>query len=346
MIVKPQFKTNYTRVNNTLIKHETLSVNAKMLAILLLSLPNTWNVNVEYLTKTLSIGQTAIRKAMRELIDNSILKREQGKTNGKFNGKMKYEFIDPQEEEIFIKEEEITDPKIIENLEFNDLLNQPLQQQGQDLSESLKEPKNNDSSRLVESLIMENLPTYKDRYNNNIYKKRESILRQSQKVINLSTLFIKPKKNLELDFKDFSEEELKSIQNFFNYRKEKHRNLCLTTKKSILDNLRKLKEQGEDIISIIQTSINRGWSGLFPKNKTIMPTYGFRSKKSLAKQSPRDREQQDKQDKQDKELIMQHIGELTPENLAKYEQGTIVPLTINGEERHIQKQGDLVYFVI
>ncbi|TLE13753.1 helix-turn-helix domain-containing protein [Helicobacter apodemus] len=339
MIVKSQCKTDYTKVSNAFIKNETLSINAKMVGILLLSLPNTWNVNVAYLAKTLSIGETTIRKAIRELIDNSFLKRIQGKTNGKFNEDMYYEFIDPQEEEIFIKEEEITEPKIIENLEFNHLLNQPLQQQEQDLAESLKEPKNNHSSRLIESPITENLSTYKDRI---YYKKRESILRQSQKVINLSTLFIKPKKNLELDFKDFSDQELKSIQNFFNYRKEKHRNLCLSTKKSILDNLRKLKEQGEDIISIIQTSINRGWSGLFPKNKTTMPTYGFSSRKSLAKELAKDKQQQDKQDK---ELIMQHIGELSPENLAKYEQGKIVPLTIDAKVRYIQKEGDLVYFV-
>ncbi|MDE6958633.1 MAG: helix-turn-helix domain-containing protein, partial [Helicobacter apodemus] len=85
MIVKSQCKTDYTKVSNAFIKNETLSINAKMVGILLLSLPNTWNVNVAYLAKTLSIGETTIRKAIRELIDNSFLKRIQGKTNGKFN---------------------------------------------------------------------------------------------------------------------------------------------------------------------------------------------------------------------------------------------------------------------
>ncbi len=73
-----------------------------------------------------------------------------------------------------------------------------------------------------------------------------------------------------------------------------------------------------------------------------MPTYGFSSRKSLAKELAKDKQQQDKQDK---ELIMQHIGELSPENLAKYEQGKIVPLTIDAKVRYIQKEGDLVYFV-
>ena len=66
------------------------------------------------------------------------------------------------------------------------------------------------------------------------------------------------------------------------------------------------------------------------------------SRKSLAKELAKDKQQQDKQDK---ELIMQHIGELSPENLAKYEQGKIVPLTIDAKVRYIQKEGDLVYFV-
>lgn len=335
MIVKTEYKTDYTKVSNAFIRNETLSINAKMVGILLLSLPNAWNVNVNYLAKMLSVGETTIRKAIKELIDNAIIKRMQGKTKGRFNEEMYYEFIEKQEQEFLIKEEEITEPKTLENLEFNYNLNQPLQEQ-QQVEEVLKEPKNSDFHRLIESPITENVMTYKDRV---YYKKRESILTQSQKIINLSNLFRKPKKDIELNFNDFSKQELESIQAFFAYRKEKQRKLALSTKKSILDNLRRLKEEGEDIIKIIQTSINRGWSGLFKENKSqsFMPKSKKPSVKEINKELSKEQEEHN--------LIMQLLPKLSAKSLDLYEQGEIAPVTIGDKIRYIQKQGELATFI-
>ncbi|PZT47713.1 hypothetical protein B6S12_07580 [Helicobacter valdiviensis] len=337
MIHKAKISKEYTKISNDFIKDEVLSISAKMVGILLLSLPSNWKVNISYLAKTLSIGEQSIRKAIKELIDNKILERYQEKKKGKFSDEVHYRFLgEIQEDEIFTKEQEIKEKEIIENLEFSYKVN-----------ESLQEPKNSNSHRLTNSPMTEILPTYKERIN---YKKRESILRQSKKVIDLSLVFKKPKKEIDLNLDFLSKTELESCEAFFAYRKEKDKKLTLSTKKAIINKLKAYKANGEDICKIIANSIERGWSGLFPsiplKQKYPTSCHLAQIQQKNAKTQKRDILHNDLEDKalQEHNFIQAHLKDLNPIFLPNFKNGYIVPLSINGERKMIQKVGDLLRF--
>lgn len=99
--------------------------------------------------------------------------------------------------------------------------------------------------------------------NNILNKEKIYIVRDSKKHILLNSLFKIPKQSLSLDFSSFDEGERKAYEEFIRYREET-RKLTISTKKSILEKLKKLKGQGENIVAVVERSIENGWSGLFP----------------------------------------------------------------------------------
>lgn len=66
----------YTKVSNGLAQHKTLSLKARGLMLYLLSLPESWDINVEHLHKALACGRDAIRSSMGELRDAGYLALE------------------------------------------------------------------------------------------------------------------------------------------------------------------------------------------------------------------------------------------------------------------------------
>lgn len=74
---------NYTIMSNFHFKDKTLSLKAKGLLSLMLSLPDDWDYSIAGLVSLSSDGETAVRSAIKELEQHNYLKRERVYENGK-----------------------------------------------------------------------------------------------------------------------------------------------------------------------------------------------------------------------------------------------------------------------
>lgn len=89
-IIRVEKRSNFTVVDNTFIRDSNLSLKAKGLMLLMLSLPPEWDYSIAGLSAICQEGKTAIRNCLKELEQNYYLIRER-KNNEK--GYFVYEYI-------------------------------------------------------------------------------------------------------------------------------------------------------------------------------------------------------------------------------------------------------------
>ena len=89
-VIRVEKRSNFTVVDNTFIRDNNLSLKAKGLMLLMLSLPPEWDYSISGLSAICQEGKTAIRNCLKELEDNYYLIRER-KNNEK--GYFVYEYI-------------------------------------------------------------------------------------------------------------------------------------------------------------------------------------------------------------------------------------------------------------
>jgi len=96
-----KFKGNrfYAKISNNLLQNPKLSLKARGLMAYILSLPDTWEINVEHLHKEASEhdGRTAVQGAMAELRALGYLQLEPKRADGKICGSHWIAFDDPSE---------------------------------------------------------------------------------------------------------------------------------------------------------------------------------------------------------------------------------------------------------
>ena len=86
-----QGKKQYLNViANNIFKDKNISLKAKGLLGLILSLPNDWNLNVKGLTKITKEGKHSISNTINELIENNYIERNTIREMGMFKG---YQYI-------------------------------------------------------------------------------------------------------------------------------------------------------------------------------------------------------------------------------------------------------------
>ena len=86
MIIRTEKKSNYTRMPNEFLLDETISDKARGTLARLLSRPDDWNLNINYLVKTGKDGHTAVRSAIRELEAAGYIQKEVSRhANGRNN---------------------------------------------------------------------------------------------------------------------------------------------------------------------------------------------------------------------------------------------------------------------
>lgn len=89
-IIRVDKRSNYTVVDNTFIRDMNLSMKAKGLMLLMLSLPPEWDYSVAGLSAICKEGMTAIRGALKELEECGYLRRERRNSE---KGYFVYEYI-------------------------------------------------------------------------------------------------------------------------------------------------------------------------------------------------------------------------------------------------------------
>ena len=85
-IVRVIKSKDYTTICNRIFKDRRLSLKAKGLLAMLLSLSDHWQLSIKGLEAILKEGRTSIRSTMNELIQNGYVERQQIRENNKFIG--------------------------------------------------------------------------------------------------------------------------------------------------------------------------------------------------------------------------------------------------------------------
>ena len=90
MIVRVKKDKDYAVMSNYHFKDRNLSLRAKGLLSLMLSLPNNWDYSINGLCSICNESRTTIRKALKELRDNHYLKMNENRDE---KGKFIYDYI-------------------------------------------------------------------------------------------------------------------------------------------------------------------------------------------------------------------------------------------------------------
>ena len=78
MVIRTEKLTNYTKIDNTYLEDKNISLKAKGLLTLMLSLPDAWNFNINGLRLLCKESRLAITNALKELEENRYLIIEKG----------------------------------------------------------------------------------------------------------------------------------------------------------------------------------------------------------------------------------------------------------------------------
>lgn len=91
---------NYTRISNHYLRDESLSLDAKGLLTLMLSLPEDWDYSITGLTNFISDGRVCVANTIRELEEHGYIRRRQNRgENGAFAKNEYWIYEVPQTEE-------------------------------------------------------------------------------------------------------------------------------------------------------------------------------------------------------------------------------------------------------
>lgn len=88
MVIRTEKLTNYGKIDNTYLEDKNISLKAKGLLTLMLSLPDNWKFNVKGLCLLCKESNLAVTNTLNELRENNYLKIEKGYD---YDGKFIYE---------------------------------------------------------------------------------------------------------------------------------------------------------------------------------------------------------------------------------------------------------------
>lgn len=259
MIIKAKITKNFTQVSNELINHPHLSNNAKLLCIKILSLPSSWRVNTKYLANFLGLGVRATQKYLRELIDVGIFEKAQelDEKSAKYTQNFTIIFNSFEEEEKELNESNQSPKNSVKENESmeNDGFVKGVEAQSMEKSqvkEGEKKPLNGLSSHI---------------YNKEFFSNKKFLYRLknfSNRTIFLNLAQSFKAKNSLLDLSCFDEREKIEIDKWFAYKKRLSKGqFNAMSKERQLKKIKGFKLANQNIIAIINQSIEQGWQGLF-----------------------------------------------------------------------------------
>ena len=76
MVIRTEKLTNYTKIDNTYLEDKKISLKAKGLLTLMLSLPNDWKFNIKGLCLLCKESKLAVTNTLNELKENNYLEVE------------------------------------------------------------------------------------------------------------------------------------------------------------------------------------------------------------------------------------------------------------------------------
>lgn len=233
---------NYTIMSNYHLKEKEMSLKAKGLLSLMLSLPDTWDYTIAGLVSICKENETAIKSGLNELRQFGylqIIKKMPNETN---TGRIEYEYI--------IHEKPIQEDKKqgIENLYIE---NQPIENHGQLNTNKL----NTNNKNNINNENLENSPKTENDNSNNIEKPKKKLTKKQENAIEC-------KKILDEFIKDENIEIQKALKDYVEVRKTKGLNPIQL--KLILEDFEKkyANKSKSLILEQIKKATARGWLAL------------------------------------------------------------------------------------
>lgn len=127
-VLRKRKKNNFTVIDNDIFKNRKMSLKAKGLLCLMLSLPDDWEYSLEGLTVLSDDGRTAVSNALKELENLQYFRKVRTYENGKISG---IEYI--------ISEEPMSENLISEKLKEENLISEKPTQLNTNNNKELKE---------------------------------------------------------------------------------------------------------------------------------------------------------------------------------------------------------------
>lgn len=228
MIIKAERNGNYTTMSNYHLKDKNLSLKAKGLLSMILSLPESWTYSIKGLITISKESRLAIENALKELKENHYIWIEKIYPDKTESHKIEYIY--------HIYEIPYSDNQDMEN---QDLDNQALENQ------TLDNP-------CIDNQALEN----QHLLNTNILNTNQSKKEKSNKDNKYNALDSIPDDKLRM-----------ALEDFIKHRKDIKRPLTQKALELNIKKLDKLATDNDEKIDIINQSIENGWVGLFPLRK-------------------------------------------------------------------------------
>lgn len=110
-IIRRKKNPNYTTVSNVFLRDKELSLKSKGVMAIVMSLPNDWDFSISGLVGIVQEGESAIRSAIKELIDLGYCKKEIERDKGTFS-KWVYTFSEEKEFSPFVENPQVENPQV------------------------------------------------------------------------------------------------------------------------------------------------------------------------------------------------------------------------------------------
>ena len=248
--------SNYTTMSNQHLRDADLTLKAKGLMSVMLSLPEDWDYNAKGLA-TLSLGgEAAVKSALKELEEHKYLKRTAIREKGVIRDWQYDIYENPESLENTASEPEVEKPLVAKPLvekqpQINtNILNKEEINKEKINSNStkveLEQPtvtQSNTPKRLI-TVVPATLPIKEKK--KSLYEKCQDKIddfTKDEKIKELLTTYLK----VRLEIKDYP--------------------LYANQWTGYINELKRLVESGQDMREVIQQSINRGYRGFFPVKK-------------------------------------------------------------------------------
>ena len=239
---------NYTCMGNYHLRDKNLSLKAKGMLSIMLSLPDDWDYSAKGLESLSSDGNTSVRNTLKELEENQYLIRERVFENGKIVD-WKYTVFESREQyELYIKN---TDTLDVENTQLENVQQQP--NNNKILKQSNTKKVNKEIKNNTKVLLAENSAE-----GNTFLKSSSNLPRKQNKYSKCVSLIH--------DF-TVNEKLIAVLVDYLNILLEADKSMYTNQFKGKLNKLKQLTDDERDMIVIVEQSIQFGWKSFYPLKK-------------------------------------------------------------------------------
>ena len=142
--IKRYKSSNHVTINNSIMKERDVTLKAKGLYALIMSLPDDWDFSIKGICAITKENYTAVNAAIKELIDAGYCRRERIKEKGKFVG-CNYEFSEVKIGSPHSGFLNVENPHVenLNNNNINSTINSPLNNNISSINTPDKKEKNN-----------------------------------------------------------------------------------------------------------------------------------------------------------------------------------------------------------